>query len=465
MDVLEWLAAALGEEAVTAGVLSTDPELLEAARADKSGWAADGLPLAIVSARTVEHVQTTLRAASEFRVPVVPRGAGTGLAGGANGTDGSIVLDVSGMNRILEIDAEDQLAVVEPGVINSDLNAALEPYGLFFAPDPASRAVSTVGGNIATNAGGLLCAKYGVTREAVLGLEVVLADGRLLRTGHRTVKGVTGYDLTALFVGSEGTLGVIVGATVRLQPIPPGEPVTLGALFPDVRTAAEASARVTAARLRPAVMELLDAPALERIAAHLGRETLEEAFGASDGAAYLLVQFDGATAAADAEAAGTLIAETGGTVRVAADAEEGERLLALRRAFHPALAASGEVLIEDVAVPRSRMPEMFAAIERISARYGIPIPTVAHAGDGNLHPNFVYTGDEVPAAVWDAANDLFRTAIELGGTLTGEHGVGVLKRRWLADEVGPDSYELQVKLKSVFDPLGILNPGKVFGGR
>ncbi|MDN4599570.1 FAD-binding oxidoreductase [Leifsonia virtsii] len=465
MDVLEWLAAALGEEAVTAGVLSTDPELLEAARADKSGWAADGLPLAIVSARTVEHVQTTLRAASEFRVPVVPRGAGTGLAGGANGTDGSIVLDVSGMNRILEIDAEDQLAVVEPGVINSDLNAALEPYGLFFAPDPASRAVSTVGGNIATNAGGLLCAKYGVTREAVLGLEVVLADGRLLSTGHRTVKGVTGYDLTALFVGSEGTLGVIVGATVRLQPIPPGEPVTLGALFPDVRTAAEASARVTAARLRPAVMELLDAPALERIAAHLGRETLEEAFGASDGAAYLLVQFDGATAAADAEAAGTLIAETGGTVRVAADAAEGERLLALRRAFHPALAASGEVLIEDVAVPRSRMPEMFAAIERISTRYGIPIPTVAHAGDGNLHPNFVYTGDEVPAVVWDAANDLFRTAIELGGTLTGEHGVGVLKRRWLADEVGPDSYELQVKLKSVFDPLGILNPGKVFGGR
>ncbi|NUU05674.1 FAD-linked oxidase C-terminal domain-containing protein [Leifsonia sp. C5G2] len=465
MDVLEWLAAALGEEAGTAGVLSTDPGLLDAARADKSGWAADGMPLAIVSARTVEHVQATLRAASEFRVPVVPRGAGTGLAGGANGTDGSIVLDVSGMNRILEIDAEDQLAVVEPGVINSDLNAALEPYGLFFAPDPASRAVSTVGGNIATNAGGLLCAKYGVTREAVLGLEVVLADGRLLRTGHRTVKGVTGYDLTALFVGSEGTLGVIVGATVRLQPIPPGEPVTLGALFPDVRTAAEASARVTAARLRPAVMELLDAPALERISAHLGRATLEEAFGASDGAAYLLVQFDGATAAADAAAAGTLIAETGGTVRVAADAAEGERLLALRRAFHPALAASGEVLIEDVAVPRSRMPEMFAAIERISARYGIPIPTVAHAGDGNLHPNFVYTGDEVPAVVWDAANDLFRTAIELGGTLTGEHGVGVLKRRWLADEVGPDSYELQVKLKSVFDPLGVLNPGKVFGGR
>ena len=463
MDVLDWLATALGEDAVTAGVLTTDPALLDAARTDRSGWVAAGTPRAIVTARSVEHVQATLRAASEFRVPVVPRGAGTGLAGGANGTDGSIVLDVSAMNRILEISAEDQLAVVEPGVINSDLNAALEPSGLFFAPDPASRAISTVGGNIATNAGGLLCAKYGVTREAVLALDVVLADGRLLRTGHRTVKGVTGYDLTALFVGSEGTLGVIVGATVRLQPIPSGEPVTLGAIVPDVGAASQAAARITAARLAPAVMELLDAPALERISAYLGRETIEQAFGASGGASYLLVQFDGPTADADARAAAELLREAGGTVRVAADAEEGERLLALRRAFHPALQSGGEVLIEDVAVPRSRMPEMFAAIERISERYGILIPTVAHAGDGNLHPNFVYTGDTVPDAVWDAAGDLFRAAIELGGTLTGEHGVGMLKRRWLAEELGPDSYELQVKLKSVFDPLGILNPGKVFG--
>jgi len=464
MDVLDWLATALGEDAVTAGVLTTDPALLDAARTDRSGWVAAGTPRAIVTARSVEHVQATLRAASEFRVPVVPRGAGTGLAGGANGTDGSIVLDVSAMNRILEISAEDQLAVVEPGVINSDLNAALEPSGLFFAPDPASRAISTVGGNIATNAGGLLCAKYGVTREAVLALDVVLADGRLLRTGHRTVKGVTGYDLTALFVGSEGTLGVIVGATVRLQPIPSGEPVTLGAIVPDVGAASQAAARITAARLAPAVMELLDAPALERISAYLGRETIEQAFGASGGASYLLVQFDGPTADADAHAAAELLREAGGTVRVAADAEQGERLLALRRAFHPALESGGEVLIEDVAVPRSRMPEMFAAIERISERYGILIPTVAHAGDGNLHPNFVYTGDTVPDAVWDAAGDLFRAAIELGGTLTGEHGVGMLKRRWLAEELGPDSYELQVKLKSVFDALGILNPGKVFGG-
>ncbi|WP_223695158.1 FAD-binding oxidoreductase [Leifsonia poae] len=464
MDALDWLRAALGEEAVASGVLSVAEDDLEAARTDRSGWSADGRPLAVVNATTVAHVQAAARTASEFRIPLVPRGAGTGLAGGANGTDGAIVLSLAGMNRILEISAEDELAVVEPGVVNADLNRALEPYGLWFAPDPASRAIATVGGNIATNAGGLLCAKYGVTREAVLALDVVLADGRLLRMGHRTVKGVTGYDLTALFVGSEGTLGVIVGATIRALPLPTGTTTTVGALFPDVRSAATAAAAITAARLRPAVMELLDGPSLERIAAYLGEQTIAEAFGPiGGGSSYLLAQFDGRGSGVDAEAAGVLLGEAGGRVRVSVDAEEGERLLAIRRAFHPALAATGEVLIEDVSVPRSRMPEMFAAIERIGERYGIVIPTVAHAGDGNLHPNFVYSGAGVPENVWEAADEMFRTAIELGGTLTGEHGIGVLKRRWLADEIGPDSYDLQVKLKSVFDPLGVLNPGKIFG--
>lgn len=460
---MTWLAAALGTEAISAGVLSTDPAELDALRTDRSGWVSPGRPLALVKARSVADVQATMLAASEFRIPVVPRGAGTGLAGGANGTDGAIVLSVAGMDRILEISPEDELAVVEPGVINADLNAALRPYGLWFAPDPASKAISSVGGNIATNAGGLLCAKYGVTREAVLGLSIVLPDGRLIRTGHRTVKGVTGFDLTALFVGSEGTLGVIVDATVRALPLPVGGVTTVGALFPDVGQAAAASARVTASRLRPAVMELLDGPSLERIAAHLGTETIEAAMGTSGGAAFLLVQFDGLASATDAAAASELIRASGGSVRVSTDAAEGERMLAIRRAFHPALEASGNVLIEDVSVPRSRMPEMFAAIRAIGEKYGVAIPTVAHAGDGNLHPNFVYDGDDVPDRVWDAAGELFRTAIELGGTLTGEHGVGLLKRRWLADELGADAYELQVKVKSVFDPLGIMNPGKVFG--
>ncbi|TFC10772.1 FAD-binding protein [Cryobacterium algoritolerans] len=462
MTALERLQAELGT------IVSVDPAELTAARADRSGWVAAGLPLAVVRAGTVEHVQTTLRIASEWRVPVVTRGAGTGLAGGACGTDGSIVLSVAGMNRILEIRPEDELAVVEPGVINQHLNDALLEHGLWFAPDPASKDISSVGGNIATNAGGLLCAKYGVTREAVLGLTVVLADGSLLRTGRRTVKGVTGYDLTALLTGSEGTLGVIVEAVVRARAITAGETVTIGAIFTDVGRAAAASALVTAARIRPAVMELIDPVALALIAAHLGP-------AASAGlplgrGAFLLLQTDGPAAREEAEQAVAVLRAAGGQARMSTDAASAERLLDVRRAAHPALAAHGQVLIEDVCVPRSRMKEMFDRIAEISAHSGVPIPTVAHAGDGNLHPNFIIPVDRfrgpdeqvVPEPIWAAAGELFRAALDLGGTLTGEHGVGVLKRRWLAEELGDTSFTMQRRIKTVFDPLGILNPGTMF---
>ena len=457
-DVLTRLTDALGAS------VTTDADALEATREDRSGWRSPATPLALVHAASVEDVQAVMRIAHATGTPIVPRGAGTGLAGGAIGGPGAIVLDVSGMDRILEVSEADELAVVEPGVLNGDLNDALAPLGLWFAPDPASRAISSIGGNIATNAGGLLCAKYGVTREAVLGLAVVLADGRLLRTGHRTVKGVTGYDLTALLTGSEGTLGVIVEATVRLRPVVPGEVVTVAAVFPDVEAAAAASASVTAARIRPAVLELIDAAGLARVAAFLGPEALAGTpLGAvAPGEAFLLAQSDGGGAAAEAERIGEAFAAAGGRVTVSTDAATGERLLDIRRSMHPALAASGQVLIEDVAVPRSRLPEMFRAIEEIGRRYDVEIPTLAHAGDGNLHPNFVFSGDEVPAHVWAAADDMFRAAVALGGTLTGEHGVGILKRRWLADELGHDSFELQRGIKALFDPTGILNPGVMF---
>lgn len=444
--------------------VTTDPAALDAAREDHSGWRSPSAPLAVVRAASVGDVQAVLRIAHRTGTPVVPRGAGTGLAGGAIASPGAIVLDVSGMNRILEVSEADELAVVEPGVLNADLNAALAPLGLWFTPDPASRAISSIGGNIATNAGGLLCAKYGVTRESVLGLAVVLADGRLLRTGHRTVKGVTGYDLTALMTGSEGTLGVIVEATVRLRPIAPGATVTVAAVFRDVETAAGAAAGVTAARIRPAVLELIDAAGLERVARHLGPTALAgtplEAL--ATGETFLLAQCDAAGADVEADAIAAVFTAAGGRVTRSTDTATGERLLDIRRAMHPALAASGRVLIEDVAVPRSRLPEMFRAIEGIGRRYGLEIPTIAHAGDGNLHPNFVFSGDEVPDQVWAAADEMFRTAVALGGTLTGEHGVGVLKRRWLADELGADSFELQRQIKAVFDPTGILNPGVMF---
>ena len=457
VEVVARLAAELGDR------VDVSFDARRAARADKSGHAAAGIPVAVVHAGSVEDVQATLRVATATGTPVVTRGAGTGLAGAANAGDGEIALSVRGMDRILEVRPDDLIAVVEPGILNADLNAALAPHGLWWAPDPASRAISTVGGNIATGAGGLLCAKYGVVRDAVLGVDVVLADGRLLRLGHRTVKGVTGLDLTSLMIGSEGTLGVIVGATLKLRRTVPGEVCTIAATFPAVRDAATASAAVTASGVQPAIMELMDAASLAAVHAHLGLTA------PTPGASQLTIQTDGISAAADAEAIGRMLADAGGTVAVTRDPVEGERLLAVRRAMHPAMERLGTTLIEDVSVPRSALPAMFDEIARVEREYGLPIPTVAHAGDGNLHPNFVFDASpdasgvvEVPPVVWRAADALFRAALALGGTLTGEHGVGVLKSRWLADELGDDQWEIQRQITRVFDPDGILNPGKVF---
>lgn len=450
--VIEALRVALGD------AVSTSETELRAATSDRSGHDSRSTPLAVVNARSVADVQATMRVATEYRVPVVPRGAGTGLAGGAIARAGEIVLSTLAMDRILEISVADELAVVEPGIINAALNVLLAEHGLWFAPDPASKAISTVGGNIATNAGGLLCAKYGVTREAVLGLKVVLADGRLLTLGHRSVKGVTGLDLTALMIGSEGTLGIIVEATLKLRAPQSGTVSTIAAYFPSIVAAAEASAAITAAGIRPAAMELLDSPSLAAIGHYLDLPLAER------GDAVLLVQTDGAAAASESDAAAAIIHSRGGDVDVTSDPDEGERLFAIRRAFHPALEAQGTVLIEDVAVPRSALPQMFAEIAVIADRYGFGIPTVAHAGDGNLHPNFVYAPEpngDVPEAVWNAAHDLFVAALALGGTLTGEHGVGILKRRWMRDELGDDQLELQRAIKLAFDPLSILNPGKM----
>ncbi|GAA1851935.1 FAD-linked oxidase C-terminal domain-containing protein [Pseudonocardia ailaonensis] len=424
-----------------------DPAVLDARRLDRSGVDPGGRPRAVVIAESVDDVVDTLRHAHAERIPVVTRGAGTGLSGGATAGDGTIVLDLSRLDRIREISVADQVAVVEAGVITADLDRAAGEHGLRYAPDPASVAISTIGGNIATNAGGLRCAKYGVTRDSVLGLEVVLADGRIVRTGRRTVKGVAGYDLTSLFVGSEGTLGVIVAATLRLRPAP-DEVATAALYLPDVDTAAAAAAALTAARIQPAVLELLDGACLSAIDPR------------GPGGAFLLVQTDGAGAAIEMARAHEILAGFG-EVRVAADPAEAERLLAVRRGALPALERRGRVLIEDVAVPRSRMAEAVTAISGISARSGIEIATMAHAGDGNLHPILVLPhGRELDDEVWAAAGEVFTTALRLGGTLTGEHGVGTLKRRWLADELGPDVLELHHRVRSAFDPHAILNPGK-----
>ena len=446
-DVLALLRDVLGD-----GV-TTEHDTLEQVRADKSGHISTGQPLCVVYPTTTDEVSQVLRIANNTETPVVTRGGGSGLAGGAIGSPGEIVVSLERMNRIIEISVDDRLAVVEAGVINETLNSEAQKHGLWFAPDPASRPWSTVGGNIATNAGGLLCVKYGVTREAVLDLTVVLASGEVMRVGHRTVKGVTGFDLAALFVGSEGTLGVITQATVALKPVDVNPVWTISGWSEDLDAVTGASSDTISERARPAILELIDSKAADHISRYLGRDDLPP------GATHLIAQTDGPSAKTDAEQIAGIWAKRGLTVEVG---ENRDDLIAFRRAMHPAMEQAGQVLIEDVAVPRSKLPHMFAAIRRIEQDFGVDIPTVAHAGDGNLHPNFIYQGDSVPEQMWDAADALFREAVALGGTLTGEHGVGVLKRRWLHDELGETQWQLQWRIKQLFDPKNILNPGKVF---
>ncbi len=448
--VVEALQAALP------GQVETDPLHLAPYTTDRSGHRSPGAPLAAVYPRSVADVQEVCRIASAAKVPIVSRGAGTGLAGGAIAGPSEIVLSFRDMDQVLEISEVNRLAVVQPGILNGRLNALLAGHGLWWAPDPASKDISTVGGNVAMNAGGLLCAKYGVTREAVLALKVVLADGTLLSVGHRTVKGVTGYDLCALMIGSEGTLGIIVECTLKLQPLPVGEVVTIGAFFETLDDAVAAVTETTRRGHVPAIMELMDRRTLDCIRQFTGQAM------APGAGAYVLVQCDGASAVATAERIADVARNAGGTVEITTDPDESRRLVDFRRGAFPALESRGTLLVEDIAVPRDQMGAAFAAIRRIETTWDVEIPTTCHAGDGNLHPTFVFTGEDVPENVWAAAGEIFSTALELGGTLTGEHGIGLLKRRWLGDELGEAQYALQRQIKRVFDPDNLLNPGKVF---
>lgn len=452
-DVLARLQSALGER------VCVDADALEACRTDRSGTVAPGRPIAIVNARSVEDVQATMRIASETSTPVVTRGAGTGLAGGGVAGSGEIVLSTLQMREILEISPDNLLCVVQPGILNGELNAALAAHNMWWAPDPASKDISTVGGNIAMNAGGLLCAKYGVTREAVLALKVVLANGELLEVGHRTVKGVTGYDLCALMIGSEGTLGVIVEATLKLRPAVQGPVPTIACFFPDIASAAATATEITRSGIQPAIMELMDRHMLRVVSDYTGIDFIGR------GQAYLLIQTDGIGSEELAEQIAAIARGHGADVSVTTDPNDAAGMVDVRRKGFPALEATGAAtLVEDVAVPRDRMVEMFAIIDDIAERYGILIPTPAHAGDGNLHPTLVFDGspENVPDHVWEAAGELFTSALKLGGTLTGEHGVGILKRRFLGLELGDLQMQLQREVKRVFDPNNILNPGKVF---
>jgi len=445
----------------------TDTDVLAGLAHDDAEWAPAGRPLAAVRARSTGQVRQVVRECAERGIPVVPRGAGTGLSGGANAVDGCVILDLSRMNRILEIDTANMIAVVQPGVINDDLKAAVAAHGLWYPPDPASAPWSTIGGNVATNAGGLCCLKYGVTRDYVLGLEVVAGGpagdyGTAVRLGRRTTKGVSGYDLTGLFVGSEGTFGVITEVTLRLRPARREAPRTVVGAFASVVTAGAAVAESTRRGLLPAALELLDRTCLQAVEQwkHLGLS--------ADAEALLLAQVDSPGAAGAAEAAELADAfRTAGAdwAEVSTDEIEAEALFAARRLAYPALERLGPVLTEDVCVPRSAVPAMLQAIEEIAGRHGIRIATIAHAGDGNLHPLILTPAGDAPArsAAQAAFEEILAAAIAAGGTVTGEHGVGLLKRAGMRRELSPSVLAMQQAVKQTLDPLNLFNPGKVVG--
>ncbi|WTL49561.1 FAD-binding protein [Streptomyces sp. NBC_01497] len=441
--------------------------MLASLSADDAEWAPAGRPLAALRATSTAEVAAAVAACADLGVAVVPRGAGTGLSGGANATDGCLVLDMSRMNRVLEIDEENLIAVVQPGVVNNDLKAAVAERGLWYPPDPASAPWSTIGGNVATNAGGLCCLKYGVTRDYVLGLQAVVggpagAYGTVVRLGRRTTKGVSGYDLAGLFVGSEGTLGVVTEITLRLRPALRDAPHTVVGAFDDLVTAGEAVALCTRRGLRPAALELLDRACLEAVEEwkHLGI--------GPEANALLLARLDapGQAGLDEAEAVAAAFTDSGARwAERSTDATEAEALFEARRLAYPALERLGPVLTEDVCVPLSAVPEMLARTEEIGARHGVRIATIAHAGDGNLHPLLITApGDDTARRAAQAAfEELLVAAVALGGTVTGEHGVGLLKRGGMRGELGPEVCAMQDALKLTLDPLGLFNPGKVTG--
>ncbi len=442
-------------EALPAGTVLTEPDSVELYRWDFSRDRSAGTPLAVVRAESADQVQTAVRWAAENDVPVVPRGAGTGLSGGSSALDGGIVVSVERM-RSIEIDTGSRVAVVQPGALNAEVKAAAAQHGLWYPPDPSSFEICSIGGNIATNAGGLCCVKYGVTTDYVLGLDIVLADGRLVTLGGKRIKDVAGLSLLKLFVGSEGTLGIVTRAILRLVPAQPPAS-TLVAYFPSVADAARAVVDV-GRHLRPSMMELMDRASINAV------EDVKPMGLRRDAEALLVAQSDAPGEARSAEA--TVIEDAFGAngadeVFVTDDPDEAELFVAARRMAFQCVERRGRVLFEDVGVPIPLLPDLLARIAAVAERHRVEIPVVAHAGDGNTHPLIVFDPTESGAEdrALAAFADVMRAAIAIGGTITGEHGVGRAKAGALPDQLGPDVMELNRRVKEALDPRGILNPG------
>jgi glycolate oxidase len=449
-DVLTSLIAGLPD-----GMVVTDPTITEGYRQDRAFDSSAATPLAVVRPRCTEDVQTVLRWATANRVPVVPRGAGSGLSGGATALGNGIVLSTEKM-RDITVDPVTRTAVCQPGLFNAEVKKAAAEHGLWYPPDPSSFEICSIGGNIATNAGGLCCVKYGVTTDYVLGMQVVLADGTAVRLGGPRLKDVAGLSLTKLFVGSEGTLGVITEVTLRLLPAQNVSSVVV-ATFATVESAVDAVLGV-AARLRPSMLEFMDSVAINAV-----EDTLR--MDLDRGAAAMLVAGSderGRASGEDAELMAAVFAENGATeVFSTDDPDEGEAFVAARRFCIPAVEAKGSLLLEDVGVPLPALGKLVSGIARIAAERDLMISVIAHAGDGNTHPLIVY--DAADAAMTKRAHlafgEIMDLAVGLGGTITGEHGVGRLKRPWLDGYLGPEAMDLNRRIKHALDPLGILNPG------
>ncbi len=452
--VLEELRAAAGAE----NVLS-EP-------ADLATYAYDGTfletpPDCVILPRDTEAVAAVLRVAARHRVPIVSRGAGSGLAGGTIPLAGGIVLSMVRMNRVVEIDTVNMCARVQPGLITGELQKAVAAHGLMYPPDPASLRQSTIGGNVGMCAGGPKGLKYGVTKDFVLGLEVVLADGRVMRTGGKMIKNVTGYNLTQLFVGSEGTLGVVTEVIVRLIPKPRASRTALAA-FPRIDDAARIVTTILTAGITPATIELMDNASIRAVEEH------QPSGLPTDVEAILLIEVDGDECAVleNVREVGRLCEANGASsVQVATTAADSQTLWEARRAVSPSITRIRPTKLgEDISVPRSAIPDAVRAAQRVAQKYGLPIPIYGHISDGNLHPNILFDrhDPEEVDRVNRAAGEIFAATVALGGTLSGEHGIGSLKKEYLATALDPVALETMRALKAALDPLGLLNPGKIF---
>ena len=457
VDVAELLSRELGPDRV----LRT-PEKLEAYARDESGRGVFP-PDAAVLCDSRAEIELVLRLAAEHKIPVTPRGTGTGMTGGALPVRGGIVLSTERMKRIIDISVDDRIAIVEPGVVNADLQAAVEAQSMFYAPDPASLAMCSMGGNVAENAGGPRAFKYGVTRDWTLGLVVTLMGGETLRLGRKTPKGVTGYDLTALFVGSEGTFGVTSEITVKLVGRPEGVG-TLVAIMPDAMTAGRAVSAIIRKGYRPRALELLARATIDHIRPK-AKFTFPEGAGA-----LVLIELDGEPEGMEASLlrAGGLCEDLGATeVIVARDDADRERLWGARRGCSKALREAHAFKVsEDIVVPPGAIAEMLARVDAVAAKERLTTATFGHAGDGNLHVNVLtdenHKDPAVAARIQSALGGVFRAALDLGGTLSGEHGIGIAKARYMAWEQSQEVIDWQKRLKRLWDPRDLLNPGKIF---